>query len=154
MDEFMPLAEVPAVNVPASTIDDGKVSPFPRFRILALQNDCIGLVVQLHLDTPEGWFPRGRDPFKQEFQVVITMNLDDLQTEAGGSMLKKLGQVPWAALRHQRGDGVCGVAEQRALDVAVTWQAEALRRGSQFTLICFTLFRRHRFSSRKGLTAS
>src|SRR5262245_19447016 len=99
----MPLAEVPAVNVPASTVDDRKISPLPQFRILALQDNRIGLVVQFHPDTREGRFPCRRDPFKQDFQVVITMNLDDLQTKAGSSMLKKLRQVPWAALRHQRG---------------------------------------------------
>ena len=56
MDEFMPLAEVPAVNVPATTVDHREVAPFPRFRVLALQDDRICLVIKLDLDAREVWF--------------------------------------------------------------------------------------------------
>ena len=86
----MPLAEVPPVGVPAAAVDDREVPPVPRFRVLALQDDRVCLVVKLHPDARESGLPRWRDAFKQRLQIVIAVNLDDLKAEARGGVLKKL----------------------------------------------------------------
>ncbi len=65
MYKLMPLAEVPAVSVPAPAVDHGEVPPFPRFRVLALQDDRVSLVIKLHPDARESRLPRWRNALKQ-----------------------------------------------------------------------------------------
>ena len=89
MDQLMPLAELPPVDVPAPAVDDREVPPFPRLRVLALQDDRVCLVVKLHPDSRESGLPRWGDSFKQGLQVVIAVNLDYLEAETGGGVLKK-----------------------------------------------------------------
>jgi hypothetical protein len=86
----MPLAEVPPVGVPAPAVDHREVPPFPRFRVLALQDDRVSPVIKLHPDARESRLPRWGDAFKQRLQVVIAVNLDDLKAKARGCVLKKL----------------------------------------------------------------
>jgi hypothetical protein len=89
MDKLMPLAEVAPVGMSAAAVDDREVPPVPRFRVLALQDDRVCLVVKLHTDARESGLPRWWDPFKQRFQILITVNLDNLKAKAGGSVLKE-----------------------------------------------------------------
>src|SRR5688572_17416067 len=84
VDELMPLAEIPPVDVPATAVDHREVPPLPRLGVLALQDDRVCLVVKLDLDARESWLPRWRDAFKQRLQIVITVNLDDLEAQACG----------------------------------------------------------------------
>jgi hypothetical protein len=139
MDKLVPLAEVPPVGVPATTVDHRKVPPIPRFRVLALQDNRVSLVIKLHPNARESWLPRWWDAFKQRLQVLITVNLDDLKAKGRGGVLKKFREVSGAALRQEFGNCLGRIPKQSGLEVAVSGQTEALRSGAQLPLIGLSL---------------